>query len=91
MYAFAVHAKCCLSVCLSCIHVPDTKPPFTAQLAVPALGLEYYKSPAAAKCTSLRAAIFSGEAMPLELVELIYRNVPKGVTVYNAYGGCSNF
>jgi hypothetical protein len=24
--------------------------------------------------------------MPLELVELIYRNVPKGVTVVNAYG-----
>lgn len=53
---------------------------------MPALGLEYYKMPAAAKCTSLRSAIFSGEAMPIELVDLIYRNVPKGVTVYNAYG-----
>ncbi|KAI3432787.1 hypothetical protein D9Q98_010372 [Chlorella vulgaris] len=53
---------------------------------VPALGLEYYKCPAISKCTSLRSAIFSGEAMPTELVELIYRNVPKQVTVYNAYG-----
>jgi non-ribosomal peptide synthetase component F len=55
---------------------------------VPALGLEYYKCPAISKCTSLRSAIFSGEAMPTELVELIYRNVPKQVTVYNAYGEC---
>lgn len=54
--------------------------------AVPALGLEYYKCPAVRGCTSLRAACFAGEAMPLELVELIYRNVPQGVTVVNAYG-----
>jgi acyl-coenzyme A synthetase/AMP-(fatty) acid ligase len=58
--------------------------------AVPALGLEYYKCPAAQNCSSLKTACFSGEAMPLELVELIYRNVPKGVTVVNAYGELGN-
>lgn len=26
------------------------------------------------------------QAMPIELVDLIYRNVPEGVKVYNAYG-----
>jgi amino acid adenylation domain-containing protein len=53
---------------------------------VPALGLEYYKTEGAKRCTSLKSAIFSGEAMPIELVDLIYRNVPQGVQVVNAYG-----
>ncbi len=53
---------------------------------VPALGLEYYKTEGAKRCTSLKSAIFSGEAMPIELVDLIYRNVPPGVKVVNAYG-----
>ena len=57
---------------------------------VPSLGLEYYRCPAAKGCVALKSAIFSGEAMPMELVHLIHRNVPKGVRVYNAYGkhGC---
>jgi acyl-coenzyme A synthetase/AMP-(fatty) acid ligase len=55
---------------------------------VPALGLEYYKCPAVQNCTSLKTALFMGEALPIELVELVYRNVPEGVTVVNAYGEC---
>ena len=54
--------------------------------AVPTLGLEYFKMAAAAKCTSLRSAIIGGEPMPFELLNMIYRNLPEGVTVYNVYG-----
>lgn len=36
---------------------------------------------------SLLPHCHAGEPLPLELVELIYRNVPKGVVVYNTYGG----
>jgi non-ribosomal peptide synthetase component F len=53
---------------------------------VPSLGLEYYRRPAVKDCVALKSAIFSGEAMPMELVHLIHRNVPTGVSVYNAYG-----
>jgi len=53
---------------------------------VPALGLEYYSSPAIKGYKSLRNAIFSGEAMPMELVHLIHRNLAPGVRVVNAYG-----
>ena len=53
---------------------------------VPSLGLEYYKQPAIRNCVSLRSAIFSGEAMPMSLVNLVHRNTPKAVKVYNAYG-----
>ena len=55
-------------------------------ITVPALGLEYYNMPAAQNLTSLRSAMFIGEPMPMELVHLINRNVPKGVRIYNTYG-----
>lgn len=55
-------------------------------ITVPALGLEYYSRPAVQNCTSLRSAMFIGEPMPMELVHLIHRNVPRGVRIYNTYG-----
>ena len=55
-------------------------------ITVPALGLEYYNMPAAKNLSSLRSAMFIGEPMPMELVHLINRNVPKGVRIYNTYG-----
>ena len=58
----------------------------TFLVTVPTLGLEYYAMPAARNLDSLRSAIFCGEPMPMELVHLINRNLPKGVKVYNGYG-----
>lgn len=39
---------------------------------VPVLGFEYFHSPLARQCTSLRVAVFGGDALPPELVAVVH-------------------
>lgn len=40
-------------------------------VTVPVLGLEYFKSHHAARCTKLRHVGFGGEPLPMDLVDLV--------------------
>ena len=43
--------------------------------SVPVLGREYFSTPQARHCTSLRVVMFSGEPLPKDLVDLVHRVV----------------
>jgi non-ribosomal peptide synthetase component F len=53
---------------------------------VPALGLLYYETEAAKRCTALKHAAFSGEALPPALVALVAASTPNKLPCTNVYG-----